>query len=245
MNTTEKRKFLTKISKKVGKAISDYEMIKDGDKILVGVSGGKDSLTMLDILAQKQKSFPIKFFLDVVHIDFGFCDQQCCVSGLESNVKSIGARFHLIKKKLPETKQKITCFWCSWNRRKEIFLLAGKLGCNKVALGHNQDDIVVTFLMNLFYHGEVSSMSPNISMFKGEFNIIRPLVYVTEEETKKYAELKKLPVVGCSCPYYGKEKQFSYRKHIHDFVNELEKKNKFVKINIFNSMKKIKLNHLV
>jgi tRNA 2-thiocytidine biosynthesis protein TtcA len=245
MNTTEKRKFFTKISKKVGKAIFDYEMIKEGDKVLVGVSGGKDSLTLIDILTQKQKSSPIKFSLEVVHIDFGFCDQQSCISGLEIYLKSYGLNLHMIQKPLPETKDKINCFWCSWNRRKEIFLLAGRLGCTKVALGHNQDDIVTTFLMNLFYHGEISTMTPNLSMFKGEFNIIRPLAYVTEEETKKYAQLKNLPVKNCSCPYFNNEHQFSYRKYIREFINELEKHNKFVKINVFNRMKKIKQNYLV
>lgn len=245
MNTTQKRKFLTRISKKVGKAIFDYEMIKDGDKILVGVSGGKDSLTMLDILYEKQKSSPIKYYLEIVHVDFGFCEQQSCISGLELYLRSYGLNLHLIRKPLPETDGKINCFWCSWNRRKEIFLLAGKLKCTKVALGHNLDDIVVTFLMNIFYHGEISTMTPNLSMFKGEFNIIRPLVYVTEEETKKYAELKNLPVKNCTCPYFSNEQQFSYRKYVREFINELEKYNKFVKTNIFNSMKKIRQTYLV
>lgn len=244
MDTTQKRKFLTKISKKVGKAIFDYGMISDGDKVLVCLSGGKDSWTLMDILLEKYRSFPIKFSLEAIHIDFGFHQQQIDIP-IKKYLTSTNIPFHFIRKPLPTTDKNINCFWCSWNRRKEIFLLAGKLKFNKIALGHNQDDIVETFLMNLFYHGEISTMPAKLEMFKGEFHVIRPLVYVTAEETKKYAELKKLPVIECNCPYYNSEENFSYRKYIRKMVSELEKHNKLIKINIFNSIKRIKQEYLV
>ncbi len=244
MQTTIK-KFLTKVSKKVGKAITDYEMIENHDKILIGISGGKDSLTLVDVLHQKQKVVPIDFELFTAWIDFGFNKDQQNINEIKKYIESLGLQFYYIKKTLPETDKKFSCFWCSWNRRKELFLLADKLSCNKVALGHNLDDIVVTFLMNLFYHGEISTMPPKLKMFNGEIVLIRPLIYVTAQETQKYVEYKNLPLVENNCPYYTSDEKFQRRKYLTDLVNQLEKFWPNIKINIFKSLKRVKTEYLV
>lgn len=239
----KKDKFIQYIERKVGKALGEYKMIDNNDKILVAVSGGKDSLTLLDVLKTKQKVLPVKYHLYAVYINF--FNQQFSLSPLIKYFVENGIEYYIIEKSLPKTKRKFSCFWCSWNRRKEIFLLAKKLGCKKVAFGHNLDDIVVTFLMNIFYHAEISTMPPVLKMFNGEIQIIRPLVYVTSEETQKYVELKNLPVLSSNCPYFVNDEKFQRRKYLNSLVTELQKYWPNIKLNIFHSLKKIKTEYLV
>ncbi|MFN3550296.1 MAG: ATP-binding protein [Endomicrobiia bacterium] len=239
----KENKMIQYVLKKVGKALGNYEMLKNEDNILVALSGGKDSLALIDILKEKQKKLPFKFNIFAATIDYGFIDPES-QNSLKSYLESINIKYFFIKKSLPKSEKKFSCFWCSWNRRKEIFLLAKELNCKKVAFGHNLDDVIVTFLMNLFYHGEISTMPAKIEMFKGEIVIIRPLVYVSSEETKRYAELKNLPVVDNRCPYYKNDK-FQQRKYLENIVEDLQKYYPNIKLNIFNSLKKIKLEYLV
>ncbi|MCS7227708.1 MAG: tRNA 2-thiocytidine(32) synthetase TtcA [Endomicrobia bacterium] len=240
-----KTKLIQQVERKVGKALGDYKMIKENDKILVAVSGGKDSLTLLEVLKNKQKILPVKFDIFAVYINFGFYSKEEFTTQLENYFLQNSIKYYIIKKTLSETHKKKYCFWCSWNRRKEIFLLAKQLGCGKVAFGHTLDDIAVTFLMNVFYHGEISTMSPVVKMFNGEIYIIRPLVYVTEEETQKYAEYKNLPVNKFQCPYYYDENTIQHRKYLSNLLLDLQKYWPNIKLNIFNSLKKIKLEYLV
>jgi tRNA 2-thiocytidine biosynthesis protein TtcA len=237
------RKKIDIVLKKVGKALGDYQMIDKDDKILVAVSGGEDSITLLDVLKEKQKSLPYKYSLYSVYIDF-FSSNEHIDNNLDKYLEENSTEHFIIKKNLISINKKFNCFWCSWNRRKEIFLLAKKLGCRKVALGHNLDDIVVTFLMNLFYHGEISTMPPKLEMFKGKIVLIRPLVYVTKEETHRYVEYKKLPILSSNCPYQTDE-SFQRRKYLMELVNQLQTYWPNIKKNIFNSLKKIRYEYLV
>lgn len=241
----EKTKLLKHVEKNVGKALGEYQMIDDNDKILVAISGGKDSLTLLEVLKVKQQMLPVKFHLSAVYVDFNFGDNQEYVSQLVEYCSNNNIECYIIKKSLPKTTKKLSCFWCSWNRRKEIFLLAKKLGCKKVAFGHTLDDIVVTFLMNIFYHGEISTMPPKLKMFNGEIYVIRPLVYVTGEETQKYSEYKNLPVQNFNCPYYDTDEKIQRRKYLNNLVSELQKYWPNIKLNIFNSLRKVKVEYLV
>ncbi len=243
MNKIKDDKIIKHILKKVGKALGDYKMLGENDNVLVALSGGKDSLVLIDVLKEKQKILPFRFKIFATTIDYGFIDpefQNC----LKSHLESINIKYFFIKKSLPKSDKEFNCFWCSWNRRKEIFLLAKELNCKKVAFGHNLDDVIVTFLMNLFYHGEISTMPAKIEMFKGEIVIIRPLIYIFSEETKKYAELKNLPVVKNKCPYYTTDK-IQRRKYLEVIVENLQKYYPNIKLNIFNSLKKIKLEYLL
>lgn len=239
-----KEKFISYIMKRVGKALGDYQMLSNDDRILVSVSGGKDSLTLLDVMLSKRDSFPFRYKIYAAFVDFGFYSNED-LKNLEWYLKSLSIEYYFIQKELKVDKRGINCFWCSWNRRKEIFLLAKKLGCNKVALGHTLDDVVVTFLMNLFYHGEISTMPPILKMFGGEITLIRPLVYLTSEETEKYAQYRNLPVNKFKCPYYNNNKKVRHREYLNNLLKDLQVYWPNIKQNIFNSLKKIKKEYLV
>ncbi len=229
------------VSKKVGRAIADYGLIEDGDMILVGVSGGKDSLVLFKILAERLSFVPIKYELIPVYVDLGYQS----VDTIELSRYFAGLGFELIVKKSDILKDNsdidLTCFWCSWNRRKVLFETALRLGCNKLAFGHHKDDIVQTILMNLLFEGQISAMGPKQEMFKGKLFIIRPLAYVEEKETEELSKFFRLPVSSCICP----AAQFSKRMLVKNFINELQQVCPSVKTNIFKSLQRIKQDYLL
>ena len=139
------------ISKRAGRAIMDYKMIREGDKIAVAVSGGKDSMTLLRILLARREFVPVKYRVVAMHIDLGY--PRSISAKLKRYFKKIGVQYHIEKTDvLRKTKKKdINCFWCSWNRRKALFEAANRLKCTKIALGHHKDDIAQTILLNLFF----------------------------------------------------------------------------------------------
>jgi len=225
------------VSKRVGRAIADYQMLSEGDKIAVAVSGGKDSLTLLKVLKDRQKFVPIKYELLAVHIDLGY--PRSFAKPLEKYFKEIKVNYHIEKVKI-KTKD-ISCFWCSWNRRKALFEVAGRFGCNKVALGHHKDDIVETILLNLFFHGEISAMSPKQELFKGKIILIRPLAYVEEDMIRRFARTAGFPHQKCTCP----NSITSNRTKIAQIIKDLEKVCPELKTNIFKSVKRIKEDYLL
>ncbi|MDD5238098.1 MAG: ATP-binding protein [Candidatus Omnitrophica bacterium] len=229
------------ISKRVGKAIIDYQMIADGDKIAVAVSGGKDSLTLLRVLNDRRKFVPIKYELLAVHIDMGYPCQHPKI--LAEYFKSQGINYHIEKIDIlkGKTRKDISCFWCSWNRRKALFETADRFGCKKVALGHHHDDIIETILLNLFFQGEISAMSPKQELFKGKITIIRPLAYVEEDLIRRFAKLADFPHHKCACP----NSLTSNRTRIENIIRDLEKVCPDVKKNIFRSIKRIKKDYLL
>ena len=229
------------ISKKVGRAIMDYKMLEDGDRILVAVSGGKDSLTLLKILDDRRAFVPIKYEIIAVHVDMGY---KCIHPKIiRKYFKDQGYGHHIEKINiLKETpREKITCFWCSWNRRKALFQAAEKLGCGKIALGHHKDDIVQTFLLNLFFQGEISAMNPNQELFEGKINIIRPLAYIEEKETERFSKENKFPVPHCRCPNANTNK----RKQVAKLLKQVERMSPNFKTNVFKSLGRIKREYLL
>ena len=229
------------ISKRVGKAITDYDMLADGDKIAVAVSGGKDSLTLLRVLKDRQRFVPIKYQLLAVHIDLGYPSMHPKI--LAEYFKSQGLNYHIEKVDIlkGKTRKDITCFWCAWNRRKALFETAVRSGCNKVALGHHHDDIVETILLNLFFNGEISAMAPKQELFNGKIIIIRPLAYVEEDMIRRFARGAAFPHEKCSCPNSFTSK----RTKIERMIKELEKICPDIKKNIFRSVKRIKKDYLL
>ncbi|MBI4708013.1 MAG: tRNA 2-thiocytidine(32) synthetase TtcA [Candidatus Omnitrophica bacterium] len=229
------------ISKRVGKAITDYGMIADGDKVAVAISGGKDSLTLLRVLQDRQAFVPINYEIIAVHIDLGY--PKSCAKPLEKYFKKLGVRYHIEKVDtlIKGPKNKINCFWCSWNRRKALFQVSDRLGCKKVALGHHTDDIVETVLMNLFFHGETSAMMPKQELFKGKINLIRPLAYVEERLIKRFVKDEKIQTFDCTCP----NSITSNRSRMTRIIRELEEFCPEVKKNIFNSVKRVKEDYLL
>lgn len=229
------------ISKRVGKAITDYEMLADKDKVAVAVSGGKDSLTLLRVLLDRQRFVPIKYDLLAVHIDLGY--PRSYAVPLEKYFKKIGVNYHIKKvDALKQIKRKdITCFWCAWNRRKALFETADRFGCTKVALGHHYDDIIQTILLNLFFQGEISAMAPKQELFVGKITLIRPLAYVEENMIQRVAKTAGFPVQKYVCPNYHSSK----RTKIANIISELKKICPDVKKNIFRSVKRIKKDYLL
>lgn len=229
------------ISKRVGRAIMDYKMLSEGDKIAVAVSGGKDSLTLLRILNDRRSFVPIKYDILAVHIDLGY--PRSVAKRLEKYFKKIGVKYHIEKiDALKKTKKKdINCFWCSWNRRKALFEVANRFACTKVALGHHKDDIIETILLNLFFQGEISAMVPKQELFKGKIVLIRPLAYVEEYMAKRFAKEEKLPQESCICPH----SVTSNRAKMGKIISSLKKICPEVKTNIFKSVKRIKTDYLL
>jgi len=229
------------ISKRVGKAIADYDMLSEGDKIAVAVSGGKDSLTLLRLLHDRKSFVPIKYELLAVYIDLGYPGQHPKI--LAKYFESLGINYHIEKVDIlkGKTRKDISCFWCSWNRRKALFEAADRFGCNKVALGHHKDDIIETILLNLFFHGEISAMSPKQELFKGKIVIIRPLAYVEEDMIKRFTKISGFPIEKCVCP----NSLTSNRRKIAGIIKDLKKVCPDVKTNIFRSLKRIKEDYLL
>lgn len=228
------------ISKRIGKAITDYAMLSEGDKVLVAVSGGKDSLTLLRVLNERRKFVPIKYELFAVHIDMGYpCHHPKILS---EYFKKSGINYHIEKIDIlkGKTRKDISCFWCSWNRRKALFQTASRFGCTKVALGHHYDDIIETMLLNLFFHGEISAMSPKQELFGGKIVIIRPLAYVEEDMIVKFARQADFPHHRCVCP----NSLTSKRTRMTGIIKELQKICPDAKKNIFRSLKRIKKDYL-
>lgn len=229
------------ISKRVGRAITDYKMLADGDKIAVAVSGGKDSLTLLRVLNERRKFVPIKYGLLAVHIDLGYPCMHPKILG--EYFESQGIDYHIEKVDILKgrTRKDISCFWCSWNRRKALFETACRFGCTKVALGHHKDDIIETILMNMFFHGEISAMSPRQELFKGKIVLIRPLAYVEEDMIVRFAREAGFPHEKCSCP----NSITSKRTKVTGIIKELKKVCPDVRTNIFRSVKRIKADYLL
>jgi tRNA 2-thiocytidine biosynthesis protein TtcA len=226
----------------MGKAIHRYGLVQDGDRILVGVSGGKDSLTLLHLLHERSKRVPIHYELMPVYIDLGFDPERAEI--LKKYFESRGLHFHIeftdIGRRANSAENRENpCFLCSWERRKRLFHLAHRLKCNKISLGHHKDDIIETLLINIFYSAEISTMVPSQSLFKGKITLIRPLALIEEKKIERFAREMKLPFGPSGCPSSGKTK----RKVVKDLIETLSKKDRRVKGNIFRALSNIKLDY--
>ncbi len=228
------------ISKRVGKAICDYSMIEGGDTILAGISGGKDSLVMLDMLVLRASYAPVRYTIHPVFVESALNKDEKLREYLENLFKDYSLSYTVLSIDVELKEGENNCFWCSWNRRKAIFDLADKLGAKKIALGHHKDDIVETILINMFFVGDFSTMNPRQELFGGKINIIRPLAYCEEKAIAEYAEEKNLMPDLKPCLYKGD----SRRKMIKKFLNEMEDIFPHVKTNIYNSMARIKRDYI-
>ncbi|KAF1703982.1 tRNA 2-thiocytidine(32) synthetase TtcA [Pseudoxanthomonas suwonensis] len=198
----EQAKLAKRLRRQVGQAIADYAMIEDGDKVMVCLSGGKDSYTLLDILLQLQKKAPVRFELVAVNLDQkqpGFPEHV-----LPEYLRGLGVPFHIIEQDtysvvtrvVPEGKT--MCSLCSRLRRGALYSYAAEHGFTKIALGHHRDDMVATFFMNLFHHAKISGMPPKLLSDDGRHVVIRPLAYVREEDIVQYAAARQFPIIPCN-----------------------------------------------
>ncbi len=219
------------------KAIEEYKMIDEGDKIAVCLSGGKDSITMLHAFKSLQRFYPKKFELVAISIDPGFeffdtkflqeiCDNLDIPLFIEkSNAKEIV--FDIRKEKNP-------CSLCANLRRGIINSVAIREGCNKIALGHNQDDVLETFLLNLLYTGSIGTFAPMSYMDRTKITLIRPLIYTPEKETKRFIKKNNLSVMPKVCPMDGTSK----REDMKQLIYTLGKKIPMVRANLFGAIQR-------
>jgi len=202
--TNRTDKLFQQIKRLTGKAIGDFKLIEAGDRIAVGVSGGKDSYTLLDMLEALRKKAPIKFELIAVNVDSGFPGYRRDV--IEQYLQNHTYPYHLEtteayqiieEKRRPGSSY---CAFCARLRRGVLYTVANRLGCNKIALGHHLDDFIETLLLNQFYGGTLKAMSPKLLADNEKQTVIRPLVYVEESDIIEYSRLVDYPLVCCSCP---------------------------------------------
>lgn len=237
----------TKLTKKIahlaGDAIEKYGMIKDGDRIVAAISGGKDSMTMLHFLKMFQSVAPISFEVFPVYIDPGFT--PALSHELGSFLASKGIDLYCEKTDYglvahaPENREN-PCFLCARLRRKRLFELADEWGCYKLALGHTRDDIIETLFINMCYKGEMSTMVPAQPMFKDQFTIIRPLAFVDEALTSEYRDEFGIPIFNNPCPSAGKTK----RTELKEFLKTMYSMDSRIKPNVFRSLSKVKTEYM-
>ena len=218
-------KLSKRLAREVTRAISDYNMIEAGDRVMVCLSGGKDSYGMLDVLMALQKRAPFPFELIAVNLDQkqpGFPDDV-----LPAYLAALGVPFHIetqdtysiVTRLIPEGKT--MCSLCSRLRRGILYRVAGELGATKIALGHHRDDILGTFFLNLFYGGKMKGMPPKLVSDDGRHTVIRPLAYVPESDLIAYAQLKRFPIIPCNL--CGSQENLE-RKHVKAMLAEWERK---------------------
>jgi len=227
--------------KKIGKTIKKYGMIGNGDKIIVGVSGGKDSLTLLKILNDRRGFFPNKYELLAVHVATDLkCDGIIDPEILKDFFEKNNYNYKIVYQKLRMNKKGMSSFWCSRNRRRVLFDIANKLGYNRLALGHHRNDVIETLMLNMFYHAEISTMLPIQKLFKGKITIIRPLYNIPESDTRKFSRLYHFPAVSCRCPFEKETKREMFKR----IVNEVEKVHPKAGLNALRSMENINEDYL-
>lgn len=259
-------KLQSRLMKRFHKACADYGLISDGDHILVGLSGGKDSLALVEFLGKRAQIYVPHFNVTAVHVRIKERDYHSDLSYLEDFCARV--RVPLIVRDTEigdveqderasqksddfsgtlqaegerrEAKEKHPCFLCSWYRRKALFDVAQELGCNKIALGHHKDDMVETLLMNLIFQGSVATIPPLLQMEKMPIEMIRPLCLITEKDIAHYAELSKYQKQIKLCPF----EKVSSRAKIKDLLEQLEKFNPHVLDSLWNSMENIKTEYL-
>jgi len=226
-------------------AALDYAMFQEGDRVLVGVSGGSDSLVLLDLLTTPMVYLP-PFTVVAAHVDLGFDTAYGDYGILEGFLKDRGLEYVMEKTDIgvyahsPENRKK-PCFLCSKLRRKKLFEMAKERGCNKVALAHHRDDMIETLLLNIFFAREISGMTPSLSFFNGEFHLIRPLAYIRESLVKKYARERNFPVMENRCPSSGTSKRLFVKR----LLDDLEKENRNVRENVFLALQHVKPEYLL
>ena len=242
----EENKLEKKLCRLVGQSIGDFGMIEDGDKVMVCVSGGKDSYAMLDILMKLRERAPIHFEIVAVNLDQKQPNFPAEV--LPNYLKSLGVQFHIeeqdtysiVKRLIPEGKT--TCGLCSRLRRGILYRVADELGATKIALGHHRDDILETLMLNMFYAGKLKGMPPKLRSDDGKHIVIRPMAYVPEKLLERYADDMNFPIIPCDL--CGSQPNLQ-RQVMKEMLRDWEKKYPGRVENLFRSMHHIVPSHLM
>jgi tRNA 2-thiocytidine biosynthesis protein TtcA len=232
------------IKRLMGKAIHSRDMIRDGDHVMVAVSGGKDSMSLLWLLKDRLKRIPIQYRIMAVHVDPGFGANSA--EHMKAFFSEHDFEYRIIRSNIgpkahgPENREN-PCFLCSRLRRKTLFELAADLDCNKIAFGHHKDDLIETFFLNIFYGASISTMTPVQEFFGGKLIVIRPLFMLDENKIRKYAASMKWPLINLGCPTAGASKREEMKKMLH----HLYRSNKKIKGNIFHALQNVRLDYLL
>ena len=236
-----------KVKKLTGKAIGVFNLIEDGDRIAVAVSGGKDSYALLHILEQLRRRAPIQYELIAVNVDAGFPGyrknilqeylQEC---GFQVHMEATNCAQIIEEKRHPGSSY---CAFCARLRRGVLYNVADRLGCNKIALGHHLDDFIETLLLNQFYVGALKAMSPKLLADNKQQTVIRPLVYVEESDIIQLAAQNEFPTIDCGCPVMGEEDQ--KRQRMKQLLTELHKENRYIKRSMIRALGNVQPRHLL
>ena len=235
-----------KLGRAVSRAIADFSMVEEGDRLLVAVSGGKDSYTMLHILRSLQRKAPVRFELRAVNVDQGHPGYPASV--LREYMAREGYDFTMIEEdtysivteKIPEGKT--YCSLCSRLRRGILYRVARELGCNKIALGHHRDDILQTLFLNLFFAGQLGAMPPRLVADGGSLVVVRPLVYCAEEDIRAFSDLAEFPILPCDL--CGSQEN-SQRKAMARMLDQLERDHPGTKTVMLSALQNVRPSHLL
>jgi tRNA 2-thiocytidine biosynthesis protein TtcA len=236
-----------RIAKKTTRAILDYRMIEDGDRVMVGLSGGKDSWALLQILSVLRERAPIDFSLVAVNVDSGYEGYQHAL--VAEACRDRGWEFHRVSTSIGETIDTVLdadqtpCSLCARLRRGVLYRVAGELGATKIALGHHADDFVETLLLNTFFAGALKAMPARLVSDDRRHVVVRPLVYVWEDEARAYAKASALPVIGCCCPACGDLSL--QRQRVKRLLMDLEREHPDIKQSLLKSLANVQPRHLL
>ncbi|MCD7898319.1 MAG: tRNA 2-thiocytidine biosynthesis TtcA family protein [Bacteroides sp.] len=230
-------KLIRLINRRFNKGVVQYKLIEEGDKILVGLSGGKDSLALVELLGKRSQIFKPRFSVVAVHVVMTNIPYQTDLNYLKKHTDAYGIPLLVYETSFDASTdtRKSPCFLCSWNRRKALFTVAKEQGCNKIALGHHMDDILETLLMNMTYQGAFGTMPPKLVMRKFDMTIIRPMCLVHEADLVALAAIRKYKKQKKNCPY---ETQSS-RSSMKDILRQLESMNPEARYSMWGSMNNI------
>ncbi len=242
----ERNKLHKRLCRQVGEAIGDFNMIEPGDRIMVCLSGGKDSYSLLDILCELKRRAPVAFDLIAVNLDQKQPGFPADV--LPTYLRQLGVPFHIetsdtystVKRVIPEGKT--MCSLCSRLRRGILYRLASELNCTKIALGHHRDDILETFFLNMFFGGKLKGMPPKLRSDDGKHVVIRPLAYVKEEDLQAYSEWRQFPIIPCNL--CGSQENLK-RREIKQLMRDWERRFPGRVDNIFASLTRVVPSHLM
>jgi tRNA 2-thiocytidine biosynthesis protein TtcA len=236
-----------RVAKKTTKAITDFALIEDGDRVMVGVSGGKDSWALLQILDELRLRAPIAFSLIAVTVDSGYKEYKHEL--IASTCRARGWEYHIEHTAIGEVMDEVLdssatpCSLCARLRRGVLYRIADEVGATKIALGHHVDDFIETLLLNLFFAGALKAMPARLVSDNGAHVVIRPFVYVTEDEARAYTKERELPVIGCCCPACGDLSL--QRQQIKALIFDLERRHPGVKQSMLKAIGNVMPRHLL
>ena len=233
---TEEEQLFKRLNERFVKAFATYRLLEDNDHVLIGLSGGKDSLLLTELMAKRSRIQHPVFKVEAVHVRMENIQYETSTDYLQRFCEELEVPLHIVTTRFVEpvapAEPKPACFLCSWYRRKELFNLAQALGCNKIALGHHRDDIIHTALMNLTFQGRFGTMPALLRMKKMPLSIIRPLCLIDESDIVKYAELCNYEKVRKHCPYEHE----SNRTAIADIYAAIERVNPESRFSIWKAL---------